>query len=134
MLSPVPFRRWRHVLEHVLFVQKVRPGKRDLYVEAHRDPPADLLRVLRDSGVKREIIWLQGENIYIYVMSDEFDKAIADQGKSRVFQDWVQRMTPLLSEIQDFSGEGTVVRLPKVFDLEEQLERIGALPPAEKIR
>jgi L-rhamnose mutarotase len=121
-------------VEHVLFVQKVRPEKRDLYVQAHNNPPADLLRVLRDSGVQREVIWLQGENVYIYVMSDDFDRAIAAQGKSRIFQDWVQRMKPLLSEIQDFSGEGTVVRLQKVFDLEEQLERTGGLPPAEKVR
>jgi L-rhamnose mutarotase len=117
-------------VEHVLFVQKVRPEKKDHYIEAHSNPPSDLLRVLRDSGVQREIIWIQGENLFVYVMSEDFGKAVANQGRTRIFQDWVQRMKPLLSEIQDYSGEGTVVRLQKVFDLEEQLGRIGELPPA----
>src|SRR5271169_363837 len=85
------FRGWRHLLEHVLFVQKLRPEKKDLYVEAHNNPPADLLRVLRDSGVQREVIWVQGENVYIYVMGEDFDKAIANQSKSQIFRDWVQR-------------------------------------------
>jgi L-rhamnose mutarotase len=115
-------------MEHVLFVQKVRPEKKSEYIEAHNNPPADLLRVLRDSGVQREIIWIQGENIYIYVMSDDFKKAITNQGRTSIFQRWVQKMKPLLSEIQDYSGEGSVVQLRKIFDLEEQLQRTGERP------
>lgn len=115
-------------MEHVLFVQKVKAEMKDRYVEAHHNPPADLLRVLCDSGVKREIIWVQGEDLFVYVMSEDFDKAISTQGKSAVFQDWLKKMKPLLSEIQDYSGEGTIKRLEKVFDLEEQLHKIGKTP------
>ena len=38
----------------------------------------------------------------------------------------------VLSEIQDHSGEGSVVQLQKVFDLEEQLQRTGERPSVQK--
>jgi L-rhamnose mutarotase len=111
-------------MDHVLFIQKVKPEKKGEYIRAHREPPPELVRMLRESGVEREIIWIQGENLYIYVMAEDFQKAIAHQGKTRVFQDWLLRMQPLLSEIQDYSGEGSVVTVDKIFDLEEQLSKI----------
>ena len=111
-------------MDHVLFVQKVRPEKKNEYIKAHQEPPPELMRLIRESGVERELIWMQGENLYVYVMAEDFEKAMAYQGKTRLFQDWVEKMTPLLSEIQDYSEEGSVVRLRKVFDLEEQLARL----------
>ncbi len=37
-----------------------------------------------------------------------------------MFQKWLEKMRPLLSEMQDYSEEGRIVKLEKVFDLEEQ--------------
>jgi len=111
-------------MDHVLFVQKVRPEKKLEYIRAHEQPPAELMRLIRGSGVEREIIWIQGEDLYVYVMAEDFEKAMAYQGRTKLFQDWVEKMKPLLSKIQDYSEEGAVVKLRKVFDLEEQLARL----------
>jgi L-rhamnose mutarotase len=111
-------------MDHVLFVQKVRPEKKLEYIRAHEQPPAELMRLIRQSGVQREIIWLHGENLYIYLMAEDVDEALAFQSRTKLFQEWVEKMTPLLSEIQDYSGKGSVVKLEKVFDLEEQLARL----------
>lgn len=108
-------------MDHVLFIQKVRPEKRQEYIEAHRQAWPELLKVLRDSGVERELIWIQGDTLYIYVMAPDFHKAIEGQGRTEVFQRWVRKMQPLLAEMQDYSEGGKVVTLEKVFDLEEQL-------------
>ena len=88
----------------------------------------ELLEALRDSGVKRELIWIRDDTLYIYVMAPDFPKAIENQGRTEVFQRWVQKMQPLLAEMQDYSEGGRVVTLEKVFDLEEQLGRGNDLP------
>jgi L-rhamnose mutarotase len=109
-------------MEHVMFVQEVKPEKKDEYIDAHKDAWPDLLHAIRDSGIEREMIWLHGNNIYIYIMAENFDKAMAILGEKQIFKDWIDKMDPLLAMIQDYSGEGNVIRLDKVFDLENQLE------------
>jgi L-rhamnose mutarotase len=108
-------------MEHVLFIQKVKPEKKEEYLEAHRKVWPELLREIRASGVEREIIWIDGETLYVYVMAENFDEALGKQGNSDVFKKWVEKMDPLLAEMQDYSEEGKIVKLDKVFDLEEQL-------------
>jgi L-rhamnose mutarotase len=108
-------------MEHVLFIQKVRPEKKQEYLEAHRKVWPEVLTLIKDSGVQREIIWIKDETLYVYIMAEDFDKALGRQGETKLFQKWVEKMQPLLSEMQDYSEEGRIVKLEKVFDLEEQL-------------
>ncbi len=109
-------------MEHVLFVQKVRKDKREDYIRAHAEAWPSLLRAIRESGIERELIWMHEENIYIYIMAEHFDIAMASLAEKETFKKWLQKMDPLLAMMQDFSGEGNVVRLQKVFDLEAQLD------------
>ena len=113
-------------MEHVLFVQKVKPERRQEYIEAHRRAWPELLRMLRDSGVQRELIWMRGDTLYVYVMAPSFAEAIDYQGGTEVFQRWLEKMQPLLAEMQDYSEGGKVLTLEKVFDLEEQLARLDS--------
>lgn len=108
-------------MEHVLFIQKVKPEKKQEYLEAHRKVWPELLKLIKESGVEREIIWIKDETLYVYIMAENFDKALGYQGETKLFQKWVEKMSPLLSEIQDYSEEGRIVKLEKAFDLEEQL-------------
>ena len=111
-------------MQHILFKQKVKTERRDEYIEAHRNSWPELLEALKESGVEREIIWMDGDYIFIYVMAEDFDGAIDNQKKTDVFQKWIEKMTPLLAEIQDYSDEGRVQGLEKVFDLEVQLSAV----------
>ena len=128
-----PYAKWQasHWRHHATVGDLDRRGSGDFwtltkeeYLEAHRNTWPELLKVLRDSGVEREIIWIQGNTLYIYVMAEDFDKAIAQQGKEKVFADWLKKMEPLLDVIQDYSEEGKVMKLEKIFDMEEQLARL----------
>ena len=108
-------------MEHILFVQEVNPDKKDEYIDAHRDAPKDLLEAIKESGIEREMIWLHGNNIYIYMMTENFDRAMSTLAEKQAFKDWLVKMEPLLAMMQDYSGEGNIIRLDKVFDLEKQL-------------
>jgi L-rhamnose mutarotase len=112
-------------MEHVMFVQEVKGEKRDDYIKAHREIWPELLKAIKESGIEREMIWMHGNYICLYIMTENFDKAMGILTEKQIFRDWITKMEPLLAQMQDYSGEGNVVRLEKVFDLEKQLEELG---------
>ncbi len=118
-------------MEHVLFVQKVKSDRKQEYIKAHAEAWPSLLEAIRDSGIEREMIWMQDDTIYIYIMAEHFDRAMATLAETAVFKEWLAKMDPLLAVMQDFSGEGKVVRLPKVFDVELQLRQAGSQKKAD---
>ena len=77
---------------------------------------------MKNAGIKREIIWMNEDQILIYAMAENFDKSMAELAKSSVAQKWWKKMRPLLAEMQDYSGKGNIIKLEKIFDLESQLE------------
>ena len=95
-------------MEHVMFVQEVNPDKKDEYIDAHRDAWHDLLTAIKESDIEREMIWLHGNNIYIYMMAEDFDGAMSTLAEKQVFKDWIEKMEPLLAMMQDYSGKGVV--------------------------
>jgi len=109
-------------MEHVLFIQKVKKDKKEDYIKYHKNCFPGVLKVLKDSGTEREIIWIEGETLIIYAMAEDFKKSMEGLKNKKEFNKWIELMTPLLAEIQDYSKDGEIKRLEKVFDLEEQLE------------
>jgi len=110
-------------MEHVMFIQKTKKDKREEYIESHKKVWPDVLKAHRDAGIKRELIWMKGDYLYLYIMAENFNEAMEKLKKTDIFKKWIREMAPLLDEIQDFSSNGQVIRLEKVFDLEEQLEK-----------
>ena len=107
--------------EHVLFVQKVKKDKKNEYINTHKKVWTDLVKAIKESGIDREIIWMFEDNIIIYMMAKDFDSAMQKLGETEIFKKWIEKMGPLLDEIQDYSGKGNIIRLDTIFDLEEQL-------------
>lgn len=107
-------------MEHILFIQKVKKDKREEYIKYHKNCFPEVLKEIKASGIEREMIWMSGDTIIIYAMADNFDKSMEKLKKTDVFKKWIDLMTPLLSEIQDYSEDGEIKKIEKVFDLEEQ--------------
>ena len=111
-------------MEHIMFVQEVKQDKKDEYIEAHRNISKELLTAIKESGIEREMIWMHGNYLCIYMMSENFEKAMASLGEKQIFKDWLDKMGPMLAMMQDYSGEGKVIKLDNVFDLEKQIAEI----------
>ena len=111
-------------MDHMMFMQKTKSGKRAKYIEEHENVWPDCLKAHRDSGIEREIIWIDGDNLYIYMMGKDLDKALNKLKSVPVFKDWIEEMKPLLDIRQDFSEDGQMKKFEKVFDLEEQLNNL----------
>jgi L-rhamnose mutarotase len=109
--------------KHVMFIQKVKTDKKEEYIQAHKEVWPQLLKAIKGSGIERELIWMFGDHICIYMMSDDFEGAMTRLSKTDVFKKWAEYMDTMLAEMQDYSQGGTnVITLEKVFDLEEQLD------------
>ena len=109
-------------MEHVLFVQKMKKGKKEQYIKDHQECWPELLKAIKESGIERNIIWLHGDEVLIYSMSKNFDNSMANLSQKMIFKKWIKRMESLLDVMQDFSGKGKATNLEKIFDLEEQLK------------
>jgi len=104
-----------------MFVQKVRDDRKKEYVKIHREAWKELLFETKKAGFERQILWLFGNNILIYSMAENFDEAITRLEKTDVHKKWQAKMETLLSEAQDFSDSGRIIKLEKIYDLEEQI-------------
>ena len=78
---------------------------------------------MKASGIEREIIWMLNELIIVYVRAEDFKKSMDNLIKKEVFKKWIELMTPLLSDIQDYTVNGKIKNLDKIFDLEELLKK-----------
>jgi len=109
--------------KHIMFVQKIKSEKKEEYIKAHKEAWPELLKAIKDCGIDREMIWVFGDYICIYMMTEDFDEAMSRLSKTDIFKKWSEYMGTLLAEMQDYSQGGeNVVTLDKVFDLEAQLK------------
>jgi L-rhamnose mutarotase len=109
--------------KHIMFVQKVKPEKKEEYIKAHNEAWPELLKAIKECGIDREIIWTFGDYVCIYMMTEDFDGSMLKLSKAEIFKKWSEYMATLLAEMQDYSnGGGNVITLDKVFDLEAQLK------------
>ena len=111
-------------MEHMMFIQKTKKDKRLKYIEEHKNVWPGCLKAHKDSGIERELIWMEGDNIYVYMMGKDLKEAIEKLKSTKIFQDWIEEIKPLLDVRQNFSQEGQIKKLEKVFDLEEQLNNL----------
>jgi len=107
-----------------MFKQKIKKDKVKEYVEAHKEAWPELLKTMNVSGIENMVIWIDNNEIYLYAIANDFDKAYSKLAQTNVFQKWLDEMTPLLEVIQDYSEEGKIEKLDKIFDLKKQLLRV----------
>ena len=62
-------------MEDVLFVQEVKANSRKKYIHAHKNAWPELLKTIKSVGIEREIIWIDGNKLYLYFMVNNFDDA-----------------------------------------------------------
>ncbi len=107
-------------MEHVMFIQKIKSEKHQQYIETHKNVWPKLIEAIQESGIKREIIWINDDYIYLYMMAINFDVSIKKLTNTQIFKDWLSEITPLLDEVQEYSKEGKIQKLKKVFYFEGQ--------------
>src|SRR5918993_124147 len=102
----------------------IDPDRIEEYREAHRAVWPELLRELQDAGWRNYSLFLRDDGLLIgYVESDDLDAAQERVARTEVNARWQAAMASL------FGTEGAPdeawQRIPEVFNLEDQLARLG---------
>jgi L-rhamnose mutarotase len=84
--------------ERAAFVLRVKPGRVDEYVEAHRNVWPELLEALRGAGIRNYTIYRAGNRMFGYFEADDLANASAFLAEQEVSSRWQDAMADLLEE------------------------------------
>ena len=84
--------------ERGAFVLRVRHGKIDEYVAAHREVWPDMRRALKESGIRNYSIFRDGNQVFGYFEADDLTAAADHLGRQVVCTSWQDAMADLLEE------------------------------------
>jgi len=71
---------------YVMFVQKIKSDKIEEHIKSHEKVWPELLKEIKKSGIEREMIWIFGDYIFLYMMSNDFKKAVIIYQKQKYFR------------------------------------------------
>ncbi len=112
-------------------VGEIKPEYLEEYKELHRNihkgPYKKLLRVIKQSGVKEEAVFMYKNYAIIFYEAEDLNGCYRLQGGAEVSKKWNEMMAPMFASSYEFNVSERLPLLEKVFDLSEQLE--GKLNP-----
>src|SRR5438034_8942026 len=78
------------------YIGKIRQGKENEYVGAHKAVWPELLTAMKKAGVEKEICFVRGNYIFVYVESSDVEVAMQILAADSVNQRWDVYMESLL--------------------------------------
>ena len=98
-----------------------------LHKNLHKGPYKELLKVIKQSGVKEEAVFMYRNHAIIFYEAEDLDRCYQMQGGAEIAKKWNEMMAPMFASSYEFNVSERLPLLEKVFDLNEQLE--GRLTP-----
>ena len=103
-------------MKRVCFVLNVDPSNLEEYKARHRDVWPEMREALSSTGWKNYSLFLRPDGLLIgYLVTDDFDKAIAEMKALPVNARWQQYMAPLFHGIE---ADDSMTPLEEVFHLD----------------
>lgn len=96
-------------METKAFVARLRPGRKEDYIEAHYSFSSELRARYRDAGIHQIRIFLLGDQLFMYVEADDYEKAQAALAEDPLDQIWQERVGPMKNP--DFQPLTEIFRL-----------------------
>lgn len=96
-------------------VLEIKPECVEQYVEFHKNAWPEFLEALRDCGLHKEVAYLYGNKVILYMECEDIDEL----GKVFYEMDVWKRWDAITS--QWFAGPGTAW-LPKIYDVFQQID------------
>ena len=103
-------------MKRVCFVLNVDPSNLEEYKARHRDVWPEMRAALSHTGWKNYSLFLRPDGLLVgYLITDDFDRAIADMKALPVNARWQQYMAPLFHGME---ADDTMTPLEEVFHLD----------------
>ena len=82
-------------MEQIAFVARLRPECKDDYIEAHQNFSSQLREKYLAAGVHQILLFLRGEQLFMYVEADDYQKACASLASDELDQVWQKQVGPM---------------------------------------
>lgn len=83
-------------MAHRAYIGRIRKGKEQDYVEAHKTVWPELICVMRQAGVSRESCFVLDNHVFVYVEATDIDATMEKLANDPVNQRWDAFMESLL--------------------------------------
>lgn len=105
-------------MPRIAFKLRVRPECIEAYEEAHRHVWPELLKLLKDVGIRKYFIFRRGVELILTMEVDDFERAWSEIDKSPVNQRWQKAMAPLFQPMDELEPGERFPMMREVFYLE----------------
>lgn len=82
-------------MDTIAFVARIKPGKRDHYIKAHRNFSPELKERYLSAGIHQIRLFLQDDQIFMYVEANDYEAARKALAEDPLDQDWQERVSPM---------------------------------------
>jgi L-rhamnose mutarotase len=109
-------------MEHLAMVYRLRPGKKEEYIRAHREIWPEIVDLLRRGTVQEMRIFSRGDLLFCFAAMESvqaYDAACASDPACRRWDAW---MAQLLDRPFDAAEPGIFARLEEVWHFNAQEE------------
>lgn len=93
-------------MRRVCFTFQLRPGREEEYVRRHREVWPDLIRVLRESGVRNYTLFRRGRTVIAYCeCHPDAATALGAVAATEVNSRWSAWFSDVIEELTDADGQ-----------------------------
>jgi L-rhamnose mutarotase len=96
-------------METKAFVAKLRAGRKEEYIRAHNGFSPELKARYRDAGIRQIRLFLTGDQLFMYVEAEDYEKAHAALAEDPLDQLWQEQVAPMKNP--DFQPLTEIFRL-----------------------
>jgi L-rhamnose mutarotase len=95
----------RDIVAHRAYIGKIRKGKENEYIEAHKAVWPELIEAMKKVGIETESCFVLGNYIFVYVAAPDIDGTMERLMRDPINQRWDVFMEPLLEPPVDGCSE-----------------------------
>ena len=100
------------------FRLRLRPEAIEEYDRAHANVWPELLAKIREAGISKYSIFRRGQDLFLYLHVEDFDRAWEELAKDPVNQAWQKEMARLFEPTADLQPGERFAMMKEVFYLE----------------
>lgn len=90
---------------HRAYIGRIRPGKEQEYIDAHKAVWPELIEAMKRAGVRKESCFLFENIVFVYVEAEHMAVTMDKLARDPINQKWDLFMEPLLESPSTSSSE-----------------------------
>lgn len=102
-------------MERIAFTYRFKPGKKDEYIQAHRELWPSQHEALKRSGVKKMVVFVRGDQLFLYADVENRQDYLRLAANDPDYQRWSEYMATMLEQPFDENEPGIFAELEEIW-------------------